>query len=81
MLCSCLILTGLGGLYAQTSDINVVSSAVPFLRVTPDARGGSMGDASIAATADANAIYWNAAKTIFAHSTFHLFLDQKNHNC
>lgn len=69
MLFSCLVFASWGTLYAQTSDINVVSSAVPFLRISPDARGGGMGDVSIAATADANAIYWNAAKTVFATST------------
>jgi len=62
----CLILTRFGAVYAQTSAINVVSTAVPALQISPDARGGGMGDASIAATPDANSIYWNAGKTVFS---------------
>jgi hypothetical protein len=51
---------------AQTKSINVVTSAVPFLRISPDARSGGMGDAAIATTADANAVFWNRAKLPFA---------------
>ena len=51
---------------AQTDKINVVTTAVPFLRISPDARGGGMGDAGIATAADANAAFWNLAKTPFA---------------
>lgn len=49
---------------AQTSSINIVSTAVPFLRISPDARAGGMGDAAIATTPDANAPFWNAAKVL-----------------
>lgn len=65
----CLTLAGSGGVYAQTTDINVVSSAVPFLQIAPDARSGGMGDVSVAATPDAYAIYWNAAKTVFSSTS------------
>ena len=51
---------------AQTDAINVVTTAVPFLRISPDARGGGMGDAGIATAADANSAFWNLAKTPFA---------------
>jgi hypothetical protein len=52
---------------AQSSDpINVVTSAVPFLRISPDARGGGMGDVGIATAADANVGFWNLAKAPFA---------------
>lgn len=54
---------------AQTADkINVVTTAVPFLRISPDARSGGMGDVGIATSADANANFWNLAKTPFATS-------------
>ena len=46
--------------------INVINTAVPFLRIIPDARSGAMGDAGIAITPDANSIQWNIAKTAFA---------------
>lgn len=48
------------------SKINVVTSAVPFLRISPDARAGGMGDVGIATSADANASFWNLAKIPFA---------------
>ena len=51
---------------AQTaSSINVVTSAVPFLRISPDARSGGMGDAGIATAPDQNSNFWNLAKTPF----------------
>jgi Type IX secretion system protein PorV len=45
---------------------NVVNTAVPFLRITPDARSGAMGDAGIAISPDANSTYWNLSKLPFA---------------
>ncbi len=53
---------------AQTKPINVVTTAVPFLRISPDARSGGMGDVGIATTPDANSSFWNQAKTPFATS-------------
>ncbi len=50
---------------AQTSDLNVVTSAVPFLRISPDARAGGMGDVGIATNPDANSAFWNLAKIPF----------------
>ncbi|MFV0365951.1 MAG: type IX secretion system outer membrane channel protein PorV [Mangrovibacterium sp.] len=47
----------------------VISSAVPFLTVSPDARSSAMGDAGVATTPDANAQHWNLAK--------YSFIDQK----
>jgi hypothetical protein len=62
-----LLLTASFALEAQTTEkINVVTSAVPFLRISPDARAGGMGDVGIATSADANSSFWNLAKTTFA---------------
>ncbi len=52
----------------DANRINVVTSAVPFLRISPDARAGGMGDVGIATTPDANSSFWNLAKTPFAQS-------------
>lgn len=42
-------------------------SSVPFLLFTPDARSGALGEAGVAlGDADANAIYWNPSKLVFA---------------
>lgn len=46
--------------------INTINTAVPFLRISPDARSGAMGDAGIAISPDANATYWNQSKLPFA---------------
>jgi hypothetical protein len=54
--------------YAQTSlngQVSTITTGVPFLRISPDARAGAMGDAGIAVSADANAHYWNIAKVPF----------------
>lgn len=48
------------------NNLNVVTTAVPFLRVTPDARAGGMGDAGIATAPDAYANFWNIGKTPFS---------------
>jgi hypothetical protein len=48
--------------------INVVTTAVPFLRISPDARSGGMGDVGIATLPDANSIFWNLSKIPFAKS-------------
>ncbi|MBL6962629.1 MAG: type IX secretion system outer membrane channel protein PorV [Bacteroidetes bacterium] len=45
---------------------NVVTTAVPFLMITPDSRAGALGDAGVALPTDANAIHWNPAKLAFA---------------
>ena len=51
-------------LYAQ-NDINVVTTAVPFLLISPDARAGGMADQGVATTPDANSVMWNTAKLPF----------------
>lgn len=60
------IFFGAGFLQAQTDAVNIVSTAVPFLRISPDARAGGMGDLAIATSPDANAPFWNLAKVPFA---------------
>ncbi len=54
---------------AQTSasnNLNVVTTAVPFLRISPDARATGMGETGIATSADAYSNFWNLGKTVFA---------------
>jgi hypothetical protein len=45
---------------------NTLLTAVPFLRITPDARAGAMGDAGLALTPDANSMHFNPANLVFA---------------
>jgi hypothetical protein len=42
-----------------------ITTAVPFLLITPDARHAAMGDAGVATSPDANASFWNAGKLGF----------------
>jgi hypothetical protein len=58
----------------QTNKINVVTTAVPFLRISPDARAGGMGDLGLATSPDASSPFWNLAKTPFAQKNFSIGL-------
>lgn len=49
-----------------SSRLNTITTAVPFLLITPDSRAGGMGDAGCATSADPNAIHWNVSKLAFA---------------
>ncbi|MFN6944696.1 MAG: type IX secretion system outer membrane channel protein PorV [Cytophagaceae bacterium] len=61
--------------YAQLQDPNAqdligqegraITTAVPFLTISPDARAGALGDAGAATSPDANSIFWNPAKLVF----------------
>ncbi len=53
---------------AQTisDNNNVVTTAVPMLRISPDARSTGMGETGIATAADAYSNFWNLGKTPFA---------------
>lgn len=52
----------------QAQKLNVVTTAVPFLRISPDARSGGMGDMGIATSADQYSGLWNGAKVAFNQS-------------
>jgi len=57
-----LILVGIVQTAKAQDPINVVTTAVPFLRISPDARAGGMADLGLAISPDANASFWNLAK-------------------
>jgi len=52
------------------NDINPITTAVPFLMIAPDSRGGGMGDIGVATSPDANSQYWNPAKYPFIEKDF-----------
>ncbi len=56
------------GVQAQVDEINVVTTAVPFLRISPDARSGGMGDIGVATSPDASSGFWNIGKVAFNES-------------
>ncbi len=58
------ILTG------QDTSRRVITTAVPFLTIAPDARAGGMGDIGAATSADAASGHWNPAKFAFIENDY-----------
>lgn len=42
-----------------------ITTAVPFLMITPEARAGALGDAGVATPNDPYAMHWNISKIVF----------------
>jgi hypothetical protein len=59
-----------GTLVGQDSTNRIITTAVPFLTITPDSRAAAMGDAGVATSADANSAYWNSAKLVRVENGF-----------
>ncbi|MCC6837858.1 MAG: type IX secretion system outer membrane channel protein PorV [Bacteroidia bacterium] len=51
---------------ADELQLNTITTAVPFLLITPDSRAGGMGDVGVASSTDVNSIHWNPSKLAFA---------------
>ncbi|MFN5417976.1 MAG: type IX secretion system outer membrane channel protein PorV [Flavobacteriia bacterium] len=52
-----------------TSDqlqLNTLTTALPFMSITPDSRSGGMGDVGTALSASSSSIFWNTAMLNFA---------------
>jgi len=47
------------------NNLNTITTAVPFLLISPDSRAGGMGDVGVATSPDANSLHWNPAKYSF----------------
>jgi hypothetical protein len=62
---SCTLITMLS--FGQNSN-RVITTGVPFLMITPDARSAGMGELGVATPADAYSQQWNPAKYAFASS-------------
>lgn len=46
--------------------LNTITTAVPFMGITPDSRAGGMGDAGTALSGSSTSIYWNTSMLNFA---------------
>jgi len=57
-----------GGQGASDKDLqlNTITTALPFMAITPDSRAGGMGDAGTALSGNSSSIYWNTSMLIFA---------------
>jgi hypothetical protein len=47
-------------------QLNTITTALPFMNITPDSRAGGMGDAGTALSPNASSIFWNTAMLNFA---------------
>jgi hypothetical protein len=47
-----------------------ITTAVPFISITPDARHAALGDAGVATSPDGNSAYWNAGKLAFINKKY-----------
>jgi hypothetical protein len=50
--------------------INPITTAVPFLLISPDSKQGAMGDVGAATDPDVNSIHWNGSKLAFVDKQF-----------
>src|SRR5690606_8515261 len=69
------LLSACFALQAQDVKINEVTTAVPLLRISPDARSAALGETSLATSADAASGMLNAAKSVFAQDQSAFMLD------
>lgn len=67
LLFTLLLLTTSFSVFSQTDDneLNAITTAAPFLMITPDARAGGMGDVGVATSPDFNNQHHNPAKAAF----------------
>jgi hypothetical protein len=49
----------------STNGSNYISTAVPFLTISPDSRASGMGDVGVATSPDINSMHWNLSKLAF----------------
>ena len=61
---------GGGGSINTLGQESAITTAVPFLVISPDARHAALGDAGVATTPDANSTYWNPGKLAFIQSKY-----------
>jgi hypothetical protein len=57
------------------ANSQAISTATPFLLITPDARAGGMGDVGVATSADANSLFHNPAKIAFGERQVYIGLN------
>ena len=47
-------------------QLNTITTALPFMAITPDSRAGGMGDAGTALSPSSTSVYWNTSMISFA---------------
>jgi hypothetical protein len=61
---------------AESNDLqlNTITTALPFMAITPDSRAGGMGEAGTALSPSSTSVYWNTAGLSFAEKNSELSL-------
>ena len=62
------------GRTGQDMEYNVISTAVPFMIIAPEARSAGMGDAGVSTSPDVYSMHWNPAKYAFIEDDFSIGL-------
>lgn len=71
----CLLLSGIvAKAQDNSSEYNVISTAVPALMIAPDARSAGMGDLGVSTSPDVYSMHWNPAKYAFIEDDFSIGL-------
>ena len=55
-----------GGTTQNDLQLNTITTALPFMAITPDSRAGGMGDAGTALSASSSSVYWNTSILSFS---------------
>lgn len=65
---------GGSGVTDNDLQLNTITTALPFMAITPDSRAGGMGDAGTALSATSTSVYWNTSMLSFAEDKSELSL-------
>ena len=55
-----------GGANQNDLQLNTITTALPFMAITPDSRAGGMGDAGTALSPSSSSVYWNTSILSFS---------------
>ena len=60
---------GGSGVTDEDLQLNTITTALPFMSITPDSRAGGMGDAGTALSPSSSSVYWNTSILSFSDQT------------
>ena len=66
--------TGGNGVTDDQLQLNTITTALPFMSITPDSRAGGMGDAGTALSPSSSSVYWNTSILSFSEQTSEISL-------
>lgn len=66
--------TGDNGANQGDLQLNTITTALPFMAITPDSRAGGMGDAGTALSPSSTSVYWNTSMISFSKEKSELSL-------